>query len=220
MFLLAIAAVGLNALPRPLPCATARPPCRRATIVAEQVANEFARPVSVAAVDRKAKRLELEATPEECAALADRFELESLGSLVANVSLALVDKRRSRVRAYGKLTAGNVERIGISGQMTTIQVRQLLRLAPLVFASLQRAVIRLSRARSPALRPAPVVLLPQVEEIPFETFFMPEEELDTGGSVDTEDEYKYDEVGAPFLRGCTHISHSQSGPTGRFAKLR
>lgn len=130
------------------------PHSRSALITAQAVANEFARPVSISSVDRKAKRTELEATPEECAALAERFELESIGSLVANVSLALVDKRRTRIRASGKLSAGDVRRISFSGDVATVQV----------------------------------------DSIAFETHFMPEEELNTGGSMETEDEFKYDEA--------------------------
>ena len=94
----------------------------RSTVVAAAVANEFARPVSVANVARKANRITVEATPEECAALATRFELESIGSLSANVSLSLVEKRRNRVRAAGKLSATDVRRVSFSGQVTTIQV--------------------------------------------------------------------------------------------------
>ena len=50
----------------------------------------------------------------------------------------------------------------------------------------------------------------QVDAIPFETFFMPEEELDTGGSVDSEDETKYDEVmprlQPPHARGASWLT--------------
>ena len=92
------------------------------SITAAAVANEFARPVSVGSVERRANRMALEATPEECAALAERFELKSIGSLVANVSLSLVDKRRTRVRASGKLTAADVKRVTFSGAEATVQV--------------------------------------------------------------------------------------------------
>ena len=73
------------------------------------VTNEFPRPISVASLKRKATRNELTATPEECAALASRFDLAGIGSLAANVSLAVVDPRRTRVRAYGTFRASAVE---------------------------------------------------------------------------------------------------------------
>ena len=70
--------------------------------------NEFSRPISVAGLGRKATRHAIEATAEECAALATRFDLEGLSALVANVSLMVVDPRRSRVRTYGSFAATNV----------------------------------------------------------------------------------------------------------------
>lgn len=70
--------------------------------------NEFARPVAVAGFKRKATRNAIEATPEECAALAKRFDLTGLGSLIANVSFAVVDPRLTRVRAYGSFAASDV----------------------------------------------------------------------------------------------------------------
>lgn len=70
--------------------------------------NEFCRPISVGALGRKATRNALSADEKECAALADRFDLSSLGGLDANVSLAVVDPRRMRVRAYGSFTASDI----------------------------------------------------------------------------------------------------------------
>ena len=74
--------------------------------------NEFSRPISVAGLGRKASRNAIEATAEECAALATRFDLEGLSTLIANVSLAVLDPRRSRVRAYGSFAATDVGKRG------------------------------------------------------------------------------------------------------------
>ena len=87
--------------------------------------NEFARPANVASVDRRSRRTGIAATPDECAALAKRFELESIGSLEANVSLALVDKSKTRVRASGKLSASDVVRVGASGEAATLQAQDV-----------------------------------------------------------------------------------------------
>ena len=88
-------------------------PLMRATLAP----NEFSRPISVAKLGRKATRNALSATPEECAALASRFDLAGLRSLEANVSLAVVDPRRTRVRAYGSLCATDVEERGASSAL-------------------------------------------------------------------------------------------------------
>ena len=79
---------------------------------ADNVVNEFSRTVSVATLGRKATRSALSATPEECAALAKRFDLDGIGSLDANVSLAIVDPKCTRVRAYGSLSATSVAQPG------------------------------------------------------------------------------------------------------------
>ncbi len=100
---------------RPLVAAAGPPP------------NEFSRPKAIAGLRRQASRFLVEATPEECSALAKRFELQSIGSLAANVSLAIVDPRRPRVRAYGSFDATDVE-IRSSFQsdaMTTLQATRV-----------------------------------------------------------------------------------------------
>ena len=51
----------------------------------------------------------MEATAEECAALAERFDLRSLGGLAAEVRLAVVDPRIPRIRASGRSTRLQVE---------------------------------------------------------------------------------------------------------------
>jgi hypothetical protein len=71
-------------------------------------ANEFSRTINIASLGRKATRNALTADADECAALASRFDLGSLGSLDANVSCAVVDPRRMRVRAKGTFTARDV----------------------------------------------------------------------------------------------------------------
>ena len=54
--------------------------------------------------------------------MAKRFDLASLASLEANVSLALIDPRRTRVRAYGTICAGGLEQNGPSGPLAALQV--------------------------------------------------------------------------------------------------
>ena len=84
------------------------------------VQNEFARLVSVASLGRKAYRKDVAAKPSECAALAERFDLEALGSLKANVSLTVVDQHRPRIRASGKLSAMGIVQQGGGGAPVTI----------------------------------------------------------------------------------------------------
>ena len=84
--------------------------------------NEFARTIAVAGLGRKATRNVITATTDECVALAGRFDLEGLGSLAANVSLAIVDPRRSRVRAYGKFTASDVVQRSVMSDSVTLQI--------------------------------------------------------------------------------------------------
>jgi hypothetical protein len=93
-----------------LQCSTPARRCAAPVLLAPPV--EFSRTISVTGLRKQATRNSLCATPEECAALAARFELMSLGSLEANVSLAVVDPRRSRVRAYGSLRASDVAQQG------------------------------------------------------------------------------------------------------------
>lgn len=87
-------------------------------------ALEFSRPLNVASLGRKATRTALSATADECAALCTRFGLDGLGALDANVSCAIVDPRRTRVRAYGTLKARDVQQklSTTLGEATTLQV--------------------------------------------------------------------------------------------------
>ena len=57
-------------------------------------------------------------------ALAKRFDMLGIGSLEANVSLAIVDPRRTRVRAYGKFSAADATMRGPGGKPATLQVTQ------------------------------------------------------------------------------------------------
>ena len=84
--------------------------------------NEFARSVKITGIKKQATRFEITASPEECSALASRFELEQIGRFDANISLALVYHRNTRIRAFGKLTAQDVVRKDPKGGTRTLQV--------------------------------------------------------------------------------------------------
>ena len=90
-------------------------------VAAQAPSSEFSRLMSVGGLRKQATRSALAATEEECAALAARFEFEGIGSLEANVSLAVVDPRRTRVKAYGSLRASNV-RVKSMGSASEVQV--------------------------------------------------------------------------------------------------
>ena len=100
-----------------------RPSCVARAVIrlaSGPVPIEFSRPRPIAGLRKQASRFALEATPEECAALAKRFELGGLRSLAANVSLAVIDPRRPRVRAYGSFDAFDViMKSGLQGDSTT-----------------------------------------------------------------------------------------------------
>ena len=93
----------------------------RAAIRACAAANEFPRPYAAGGL-KKSARVALEATDAECAALAERFELEALGALTANVTLTVVDRQRQRVRAVGTLSAADVVRTAFDGAQKTQQL--------------------------------------------------------------------------------------------------
>ena len=88
--------------------------------------SEFSRPVGV---DRKQKyqKAELIASPEECAELCKRFDLEGLDSLVAEVSISRVKMGVDtlRVRASGSLTGLGVSRKNFGGEPVTLDVRAI-----------------------------------------------------------------------------------------------
>ena len=117
--LLAVAAAAVR-----LPAAPTRGfvvPTRSAIIRACATANEFPRPYAAGGLQKSA-RVALEATDAECAALAERFELEALGALTANVTLTVVDRQRQRVRAVGTLSAADVVRTAFDGARKTQQL--------------------------------------------------------------------------------------------------
>jgi hypothetical protein len=98
--------------------------CRRAVspyLLAARPVNEFSRLRPVAGLRKQATRHEISATDAECEALATRFDLISIGGLAANVSLAVVDPRRTRVRAYGKFSARVVTK-GVTGAEAAFDV--------------------------------------------------------------------------------------------------
>ena len=100
------------------------PPCHgRAAVMSS---TEFSRPLGV---DRKQKhqRMELSASPEECAGLCKRFDLEGLDSLVANVTLSRIKLTEDtlRVRAVGSMTGLGVSRKNFGGEPMTLDVRSV-----------------------------------------------------------------------------------------------
>ena len=117
LLLAAAAAVRLPAAPSR--GAVAAP--TRAIVRACATANEFPRPYAAGGL-KKSARVALEATDDECAALATRFELEALGALTANVTLTVVDRQRQRVRAVGTLSAADVVRTAFDGAQKTQQL--------------------------------------------------------------------------------------------------
>lgn len=72
---------------------------------------EFSRLADVRAIDARA--LELVATPDECAALAGRFDLVAIERLAATVTL---ERDGAAVNAAGRLTAAIVQSCAISGE--------------------------------------------------------------------------------------------------------
>ena len=117
--LLAVAAAAVRLPAAPSRGAVAAP--TRAAIRACATANEFPRPYAAGGL-KKSARVALEATDAECAALAERFELEALGALTANVTLTVVDRQRQRVRAVGTLSAADVVRTAFDGAQKTQQL--------------------------------------------------------------------------------------------------
>ena len=115
----------LAAVGRPhlrIPCSpTLRTNQETVTCGSKLAVNEFSRMVAVAGLGRKATRHALVATDSECTALATRFGFDGLASLKANVSLAVVDKRRMRVRAFGKFDASDLVMDGPLGGSVTLQ---------------------------------------------------------------------------------------------------
>ena len=97
---------------------------RRAAVPICMVApTEFSRPHRV---DRKQKseRIKLEATPEECAALCQRFDLDGMDELTANVSISKLSKAAAlRVRATGSFAGLGVLRKNFGGEQVTMDVR-------------------------------------------------------------------------------------------------
>uniref|UniRef100_A0A7S4F666 Uncharacterized protein n=1 Tax=Chrysotila carterae TaxID=13221 RepID=A0A7S4F666_CHRCT len=80
---------------------------------------EFSRPHSVG--QQKHDKVQVTATAQECEGLVERFDLESLGGLSANLTLSLVDRSAGRVRARGKFCASDVRCRDICGDLHTLQ---------------------------------------------------------------------------------------------------
>mmetsp|Transcript_11958 Transcript_11958/g.20191 ORF Transcript_11958/g.20191 Transcript_11958/m.20191 type:complete len:214 (-) Transcript_11958:323-964(-) len=114
--------IGLNSL-----SPVARSPADRAERTALRLAEipspEFSRILDVHFPSKHVKE-SVCASSAECLALAKRFELESLASLQANMTLALVDRRRNRMRVKGKLSATDVRRLNLGGELITLQVTE------------------------------------------------------------------------------------------------
>lgn len=89
-------------------------------------APEFSRPFALGAFEsRKSARVEVRADSSECAALARRFDFEELSSLAANVSLAVVDRRRMRIRARGTLSAVGLRQRNFVGDSVNVPVSEV-----------------------------------------------------------------------------------------------
>ena len=89
-------------------------------------APEFSRPFALGAFEsKKSARVEVRADSSECAALARRFDFEELSSLAANVSLAVVDRRRMRIRARGTLSAVGLRQRNFVGDSVYVPVSEV-----------------------------------------------------------------------------------------------
>ena len=89
-------------------------------------APEFSRPFALGAFEsKKSARVEVRADSSECAALARRFDFEELSSLAANVSLAIVDRRRMRIRARGTLSAVGLRQRNFVGDSVYVPVSEV-----------------------------------------------------------------------------------------------
>uniref|UniRef100_A0A7S0Q4A6 Uncharacterized protein n=1 Tax=Coccolithus braarudii TaxID=221442 RepID=A0A7S0Q4A6_9EUKA len=94
----------------------------RALRLSSPLRPEFCRPFDTSGLKKYAK-VSIAATAEECSALAQRFELERLESLEANVTLHIVDRSSRRLHAKGTLSARNVQRCDdVVGEMRILQL--------------------------------------------------------------------------------------------------
>ncbi|MCR2834681.1 YceD family protein [Parerythrobacter lacustris] len=82
-------------------------------------APEFSRPIKARALPEAA--VDLQANDTECAALAARFGISSIVSLVARVSL---DHRGKAVHGEGKLAADIVQTCAISGEDFPVHIEE------------------------------------------------------------------------------------------------
>ena len=82
---------------------------------------EFSRLIDIRKID--GKELELAATAPECAALATRFSLVSIGSLLARVRLA---RDGEMVQVTGRLHADIVQSCAISGEDLPVRINEPL----------------------------------------------------------------------------------------------
>jgi len=83
---------------------------------------EFSRPFNARNFGKYA-RSDVCATPAECAALAQRFDLEAIGGLSANVSVSLVNRQSGRLRVYGSLDGSDISRKSSGGDVVTLQAQ-------------------------------------------------------------------------------------------------
>ena len=124
LMLFAAGSASASVLRFPGPTFSSRATAGRVEVrMAAPVPLEFSRPFRV---EKKQKydKVKLVATPAECAALCQRFDLQGLGALEANVSVSrLSGQDNLRVRASGSLTASDICRENFGGQMVTLNTR-------------------------------------------------------------------------------------------------
>ncbi len=82
---------------------------------------EFSRPFNVQTMG-KHQKVSLEATPAECLALAERFDMEGLGALDASVTVSPVTLQRERFHVRGKFSASAVQRKNLVGELLTLTI--------------------------------------------------------------------------------------------------
>ena len=96
----------------------------RSTLLLGPPAPELSRPFSADFLGRRATRVKIVATPTECTALANRFEVLSIGGITANVSFSRA-KHSSRIRASGMLAASDVVMRSLTQSTHTVQVGEV-----------------------------------------------------------------------------------------------
>ena len=101
---------------------------------------EFSRPIDVRAITEPV--LALEATPEECAALAVRFDLVRIDWLLASIDLV---RNGNEVAARGRLRAAIVQSCAVSGEDLPVAIDEALdmRFVPAITAVRPEAEIEI-----------------------------------------------------------------------------